>query len=105
MDGEGLLPGTDRWNDALLRQVHSAHPTLLQRLEFATLTHPSAGPPCRALLADDEVPSTADIDRARHALEVNVLGPWRTCEAFLPLLRRSGAGRIVNVSSGSGAFA
>jgi NAD(P)-dependent dehydrogenase (short-subunit alcohol dehydrogenase family) len=53
---------------------------------------------------DEQVPSTADLDLARHALEVNLLGAWRTCQALLPLLRQSAAGRIVNVSSGSGAF-
>ncbi|MCU1503054.1 MAG: short-chain dehydrogenase/reductase [Ilumatobacteraceae bacterium] len=36
---------------------------------------------------------------------VNVLGPVRTTRAFLPLLRRSSAPRIVNVSSGLGSHA
>jgi NAD(P)-dependent dehydrogenase (short-subunit alcohol dehydrogenase family) len=43
-----------------------------------------------------------DIDRAHDVLEVNTFGPWRMIEAFLPLLRRSDAPRIVNVSSGAG---
>jgi NAD(P)-dependent dehydrogenase (short-subunit alcohol dehydrogenase family) len=43
-----------------------------------------------------------DIDRAHEVLEVNTFGPWRMIEAFLPLLRRSDAPRIVNVSSGAG---
>jgi NAD(P)-dependent dehydrogenase (short-subunit alcohol dehydrogenase family) len=43
-----------------------------------------------------------DIDRAHEVLEVNTFGPWRLIEAFLPLLRRSDAPRIVNVSSGAG---
>jgi NAD(P)-dependent dehydrogenase (short-subunit alcohol dehydrogenase family) len=43
-----------------------------------------------------------DIDRAHEVLEVNTFGPWRLSEAFLPLLRRSDAPRIVNVSSGAG---
>jgi NAD(P)-dependent dehydrogenase (short-subunit alcohol dehydrogenase family) len=43
-----------------------------------------------------------DLDRAHHVLEVNTFGPWRLIEAFLPLLRRSDAPRIVNVSSGAG---
>jgi len=41
----------------------------------------------------------------REALETNLLGAWRTTQACLPLLRRSGSGRIVNVSSGAGALA
>ncbi len=43
-----------------------------------------------------------DIDEAHEVLEVNTFGPWRLIEAFLPLLRKSDAPRIVNVSSGAG---
>lgn len=54
---------------------------------------------------EDQVPSTVDLERlARHALEVNVLGAWRTCQAFVPVMRAASYGRIVNVSSGSGSF-
>jgi NAD(P)-dependent dehydrogenase (short-subunit alcohol dehydrogenase family) len=41
---------------------------------------------------------------ARAALDSDALGPWRTIRAFAPLLVASGAGRVVNVSSGAGAF-
>lgn len=41
----------------------------------------------------------------RDAMETNLLGPWRMIKAFVPLLRKSSAGRIVNVSSGAGSFA
>jgi NAD(P)-dependent dehydrogenase (short-subunit alcohol dehydrogenase family) len=47
----------------------------------------------------------ADLDIVREALETNTFGAWRTCEAFVPLLRGSGHGRIVNVSSGAGSLA
>jgi NAD(P)-dependent dehydrogenase (short-subunit alcohol dehydrogenase family) len=47
----------------------------------------------------------ADLRVVREAFETNTLGPWRMCEAFVPLLRRSGHGRIVNVSSESGSLA
>ncbi|MFE2427203.1 SDR family NAD(P)-dependent oxidoreductase [Streptomyces sp. NPDC059373] len=43
--------------------------------------------------------STADLDVVREAAETNLYGPWRTVQAFLPLLRAGGHGRIVNVSS------
>jgi NAD(P)-dependent dehydrogenase (short-subunit alcohol dehydrogenase family) len=46
----------------------------------------------------------ADLDLVRQALETNLLGAWRTAQACIPLLRRSGHGRIVNVSSGSGSL-
>jgi NAD(P)-dependent dehydrogenase (short-subunit alcohol dehydrogenase family) len=46
-----------------------------------------------------------DLERAHEVLEVNLFGPWRLIEAFVPLLRRSDAPRIVNVSSGGGQLA
>jgi len=49
-----------------------------------------------------ELPSTVGLDDTRHTLDVNLLGPWRMCQAFLPLMQQQGCGRIVNVSSGSG---
>jgi len=47
----------------------------------------------------------ADLDVVREALETNLLGAWRCVEAFLPLLRASDHGRIVNVSSEGGSLA
>ena len=38
------------------------------------------------------------------ALEINTLGPFRTCRAFVPAMVRRGYGRVVNVSSGGGSF-
>jgi NAD(P)-dependent dehydrogenase (short-subunit alcohol dehydrogenase family) len=38
------------------------------------------------------------------ALEVNTLGPFRTCQAFVPIMVQRGYGRVVNVSSGGGSF-
>jgi NAD(P)-dependent dehydrogenase (short-subunit alcohol dehydrogenase family) len=49
--------------------------------------------------------STADLDVVRAGLETNLFGAWRTTLAFLPLLRRSGHGRVVNVSSEGGSLA
>lgn len=49
--------------------------------------------------------AAADLDVVRRALETNLLGAWRMCQALLPLLRRSSYPRIVNVSSGAGSFA
>ena len=53
----------------------------------------------------DQAAISADLAIVQAALEVNLLGPWRLCEAFVPLMLRQGYGRIVNVSSGGGAFA
>jgi NAD(P)-dependent dehydrogenase (short-subunit alcohol dehydrogenase family) len=49
--------------------------------------------------------TTADLNVVHTALETNLFGVWRMCQAFLPLLRQSDAGRIVNVSSESGSLA
>lgn len=49
--------------------------------------------------------ASADLAVVHEALETNTFGPWRMCQAFLPLLRRSGHGRIVNVSSEAGSLA
>jgi NAD(P)-dependent dehydrogenase (short-subunit alcohol dehydrogenase family) len=46
----------------------------------------------------------ADLSLVREAFETNTLGAWRTCQALLPLMRRSAHPRIVNVSSGAGAL-
>lgn len=39
-----------------------------------------------------------------RALEVNLMGAFRTCRAFVPPMVRRGYGRVVNVSSGGGSF-
>jgi NAD(P)-dependent dehydrogenase (short-subunit alcohol dehydrogenase family) len=53
-----------------------------------------------------ETAENADIDRTvMETITTNLLGPWRVCQAFLPLVRKSQAGRIVNVSSESGSLA
>lgn len=49
--------------------------------------------------------SSADLAAVRAALETNLLGAWQVTLAFLPLLRRSAAARIVNVSSEAGSVA
>jgi NAD(P)-dependent dehydrogenase (short-subunit alcohol dehydrogenase family) len=49
--------------------------------------------------------SGADLEVVREALDTNLLGAWRTTLVLLPMLRASGHGRIVNVSSESGSLA
>ncbi len=48
--------------------------------------------------------AAADLGVVAEALDTNLLGAWRVALALLPLLRRSGHGRIVNVSSGAGSL-
>lgn len=46
----------------------------------------------------------ADLETVQETFNTNVLGPWRMSQAFIPLMRKNGYGRIVNVSSGAGAM-
>ncbi len=48
---------------------------------------------------------SADLKTVHTALETNLFGAWRMIQTFLPLLRQSDAGRIVNVSSEGGSLA
>ncbi|BBA95792.1 putative short chain dehydrogenase [Actinacidiphila reveromycinica] len=50
-------------------------------------------------------PTALDLDVVRAVVETNVIGVIRVTNAMLPLLRRSGAPRIVNVSSSVGSLA
>ncbi len=50
-------------------------------------------------------PGEEDIEKIRATYEVNVFGVIRVTQAFLPLLRKSPAGRIVMMSSGPGSIA
>ncbi len=47
---------------------------------------------------------SADLDMVAQTMETNVYGAWRMVQAFLPLLRKSAHGRIVNVSSEAGSL-
>ena len=51
------------------------------------------------------VPSEASLDDMHALYEVNVFGPVRVTQAFLPFLKKSGQGRIVMMSSGLGSIA
>jgi NAD(P)-dependent dehydrogenase (short-subunit alcohol dehydrogenase family) len=53
----------------------------------------------------DGPPGRADIDAVRRTLLTNFVGPAAVAQAMLALLRRSPAGRIVNVSSELGSLA
>ncbi|MGI4790103.1 MAG: SDR family oxidoreductase [Janthinobacterium lividum] len=48
--------------------------------------------------------STLNLDTLRRTYETNVFGVFAVTQAFLPLLKKSSAGRIVNMSSGLGSL-
>jgi NAD(P)-dependent dehydrogenase (short-subunit alcohol dehydrogenase family) len=54
------------------------------------------------LLDEDKSALTITPDIFETTLRTNTLGPWLVAQAFAPLLKKSAAPRIVNVSSGGG---
>ena len=53
----------------------------------------------------DEAALATDLDIVRRTFEVNLLGPMRLCQLVMPGMAERGYGRVVNVSSGYGAYA
>ena len=51
-----------------------------------------------------QIPTTADLEAVRTAVETNVIGVIRVTNAMLPLLRCSASPRIVNMSSSVGSL-
>ncbi|MEH2445456.1 MAG: SDR family oxidoreductase [Nostoc sp.] len=49
-------------------------------------------------------PSQVDIETLRHTYQTNVFGVFAVTKTLLPLLKKSKAGRIVNLSSGLGSL-
>jgi NAD(P)-dependent dehydrogenase (short-subunit alcohol dehydrogenase family) len=43
-----------------------------------------------------------NLETIRQTMEINTLAPLRLCQAVVPVMRREGHGRVVNVSSGMG---
>jgi len=51
---------------------------------------------------DDRGTLEVDLETIRRTLEINTLAPLRLCQAVVPVMRKNGYGRVVNVSSGMG---
>lgn len=56
------------------------------------------------IFIDDVPPSGLEMEVIRRTYETNVFGPMAVIKTMLPLLRKSPAGRIVNMSSGLGSL-
>jgi NAD(P)-dependent dehydrogenase (short-subunit alcohol dehydrogenase family) len=57
------------------------------------------------LLDNTDYPSKTDLEIARKTFETNVLGAWKLCQVFTPMMKKKNYGRIVNMSSGAGRLA
>ncbi|WP_022823774.1 SDR family oxidoreductase [Hymenobacter norwichensis] len=55
-------------------------------------------------VAGDGSPSTADVHSVEQVLQTNFLGTLAVTQTFLPLVKQSAAGRIVNISSPLGSI-
>jgi NAD(P)-dependent dehydrogenase (short-subunit alcohol dehydrogenase family) len=45
-----------------------------------------------------------DLEVVNQAMVTNIYGPWKLCQAFIPIMKRNGYGRIVNISSLGGSL-
>jgi NAD(P)-dependent dehydrogenase (short-subunit alcohol dehydrogenase family) len=57
-----------------------------------------------AIMTDTYSGLDADLDNVKKVFDTNFFGAWRMVKAFIPLLKNSGDGRIINVSSEMGAL-
>lgn len=55
-------------------------------------------------LRGDGLPGAADVGAVQRVFDTNFFGALRVAQAMLPLLHKSPAGRIVNISSGLGSL-
>jgi len=46
-----------------------------------------------------------DAETVHKTIDINLLGPFRLCQAFLPLMKKNKSGCVVNISSGAGQLA
>ncbi|WP_158798002.1 SDR family NAD(P)-dependent oxidoreductase [Pedobacter sp. L105] len=89
---------------AAVAHIEAASGRLDVLVNNAAVSH--AGKPGRTLeeTTEDGKASTASLEEVRTVWETNVFGVIAVTQATLPLLRKSKAARIVNVSSGLGSL-
>jgi NAD(P)-dependent dehydrogenase (short-subunit alcohol dehydrogenase family) len=98
LEGEVRLQQLDVTSD---ESVTSAAAALLRESGRLDILINNAG----VALEKAAAPSKVNLQVVRDTFEVNVFGCIRVTQAFLPLLKRSTAGRVVMVSSDMGSHA
>ena len=86
----------DVTSDASVAEAFAVLEGRIQHLDALVNNAGISGPTGEGAVQD---PLTVDLDVVRAAVETNVLGALRVIDAALPLLRRSPAPRIVNIST------
>jgi NAD(P)-dependent dehydrogenase (short-subunit alcohol dehydrogenase family) len=56
-------------------------------------------------LGEDQSVFSVPMDIVRMTMEINYYGPLNLCRAFVPMMKKTGYGRLVNVSSEMGSLA
>ncbi len=80
--------------------IHNAAEQIIQEFGRLDLLINNAG----VLYMDEGPPSMVDETKLRHLFEINFFGAIAVTQAFVPLLKLSEKGHIVNVSSGLGSL-
>ena len=80
------------------KSIHAAADEFARQSDCLDVLVNNAG----ILLDEDKSALTLTPDMFEKTLRTNTLGPWLVAQAFAPLLKKSAAPRIVNVSSGGG---
>ena len=57
------------------------------------------------LFGEDQSVFSVPLDIVRTTMEINFFGPLNLCRAFVPMMKKAGYGRVVNVSSEMGSLA
>ena len=90
--------------DAAAERIQSEFGRLDVLVNNAGISHASKpGTPFEQIILSNSL-TTAPLEDVRKVWETNVFGVIAVTQAMLPLLREAPAGRIVNVSSGSGSL-
>lgn len=78
--------------------IERAAETLARQTDHLDVLINNAG----ILLDEDKAALSINAEIFETTMRTNTLGPWLVAKAFVPLLKKSSAPRIVNVSSGGG---